>query len=61
MEKKMIFFKICFLKAELKSEDILYSGGSGLSVDIYVVGFYLCFDVISPIPKTFQPAKSLPS
>ena len=51
-----------FYKAELKSEDKLYSGWSGLSVDIYFVGFYLCFEVLgfcSPIINIYQPPPSL--
>ena len=47
------FFKIRFLgfyKAELKSEDIFVPGGSGLSVDIYFVGFSLSFHALSSLP-----------
>ena len=47
------FFKIRFLgfyKAERKSEDILYSGGSGLSIDIHFVDIELSYDVLSPLP-----------
>ena len=39
-----------FYKAELKSEDNLYSGGSGLSVDIHFVCFNLSFPALSPLP-----------
>ena len=52
------FFECLFLdfhKADLKSEDKLYSGGSGLSVDNYFVDSSLWFDVLSPKVKTFQP------
>ena len=49
------FFKVRFLgfyKAERKSEDIiyLYSGGSGLSIDIHFVDIELSYDVLSPLP-----------
>ena len=46
------FFKVRFLgfyKAEQKSEDILYSGGSGLSIDIHFVDIELSYDVLSPL------------
>ena len=47
------FFRIRFLslyKAERKSEEYLYSGGSGLSIDIHFVDIELSYDVLSPLP-----------
>ena len=47
------FFKIRFLgfyKAELKSKEYLYSGGSGLSIDIHFVDLEVSYDVLSPLP-----------
>ena len=57
-KERFRFFQIHFLgfyKAELKSEDIhLYSGGSGLSVDIHFVGFNLSIHAFSPLPMYFN-------
>ena len=39
-----------FSKAIFSKKTDLYSGESGLSVDVYFVDFYLCLDVIFPLP-----------
>ena len=43
------FFKICFLASVKLSRTYLYSGGSGLSIDIHFVDLEVSYDVLSPL------------
>ena len=49
-EKKMTIFKIRFLEAERKSEDIFVLRRGGLSIDIHFVDIELSYDVLSSLP-----------
>ena len=47
------FFRICFLglyKLSGNQRTYLYSGGSGLSIDINFVDIELSYDLLSPLP-----------
>ena len=44
------FFKIRFLGFYGNQKTYLYSGGSGLSIDIHFVDIELSYDVLSPLP-----------
>ena len=49
----LIFSKFVFsasIKLSGNQRTYLYSGGSGLSVDIHLVGFNLSFHALSPLP-----------
>ena len=44
------FFKVRFLGFYKAERRYLYSGGSGLSIDIHFVDIELSYDVLSPLP-----------
>ena len=44
------FFKIRFLGLYKNQRTYLYSGGSGLSIDIHFVDIEFSYDVLSPLP-----------
>ena len=44
------FVFLAFIKLSGNRRTYLYSGGSGLSVDIHFVGFNLSFHALSPLP-----------
>ena len=52
-ERKLRFSKFVFLasiKLSWNQRTYLYSGGSGLSIDIHFVDLEVSYDVLSPLP-----------